>query len=317
MRPASFLRLSFASLSFLQAKMREAEAAKQAMPVANDKKPGAGPRVEEVADQVESVALNGNNEHDESDEIHGDDDSSLFADPPPREECPVCLATLPLEEPMTIYMSCCDNTVCKSCIYQHERVNQAANTTPTCPFCRAKKPDNEEGTRRIEAAAKKGTATAFYFLANDYRLGLGGVPVDERRALELYRRAADLGHAQSCGIVGNACVHGDLGACIDKEEGFNARPNTKVYMYGAMGHTCGKVCEWHLLSIRLESHAIESGTSLVGGQSRTRVSRRETNWLTTNASGNHTGLDWLKPNAARRASGKGMGGYKNSLNGPT
>ena len=37
--------------------------------------------------------------------------------------------------------------------------------------------------------------------------------------MELYRRAADLGHAQSCGIVGNAHAHGDLGACIDKEEG--------------------------------------------------------------------------------------------------
>ena len=69
--------------------------------------------------------------------------------------------------------------------------------------------------------------------------------------------------------------------------------------------------------MRLESHSLESRMSLVGGQSRTRVSQRETNWLTTEASDNHMGLDWLQLNAARRASGKRIGGYKNSLNGPT
>ena len=52
------------------------------------------------------------------------------------------------------------------------------------------------------------------------------------------------------------------------------------------------------LSMRLESQVLESGMSLVGGQSRTRASRRETNRLTTNASDNHTGLDWLNLNAA-------------------
>ena len=45
---------------------------------------------------------------------------------------------------------------------------------------------------------------------------------------------------------------------------------------------------------------------LVGGQSRTRVSRRETNcWLTTNASDNHhTGLDWLKLKAVPAGMGE-------------
>ena len=189
------------------------------MPVAEDQKPEERV-VEDVTNQLGSVALARAEDLTVSRLPDDPDDSSLFGDPPPRDECPVCLVTLPLEDPMTIYMSCCDNTVCKSCIFHHERVNLAAKTTPTCPFCRAKKPNKKEGTRRREAAAKKGTATAVYLIATEYRLGKNGKPVNERRAFELYRRAADLGHAQSCGIVGNAYVRGLLGASIDEEEGF-------------------------------------------------------------------------------------------------
>src|SRR5210317_1395764 len=43
-------------------------------------------------------------------ELH---DEALFKEPPPREECPICLLPLPLDARQTTFQSCCGKIICE------------------------------------------------------------------------------------------------------------------------------------------------------------------------------------------------------------
>ena len=45
-------------------------------------------------------------------------DEKLFKEPPPREECPLCLLPLPIDIGQSAFHSCCGKTVCNGCIYE-------------------------------------------------------------------------------------------------------------------------------------------------------------------------------------------------------
>ena len=55
-------------------------------------------------------------------------------------------------------------------------------------------------------------------LGQYYSNGEHGAPVDERKALELYHRAASLGHCRSCSKLAKAYLFGELGLAVDMEE---------------------------------------------------------------------------------------------------
>ena len=42
-------------------------------------------------------------------------DLKLFADPPAREDCPICMLSLPSGEEFT-FMSCCGKIICDGCV---------------------------------------------------------------------------------------------------------------------------------------------------------------------------------------------------------
>jgi len=73
-------------------------------------------------------------------------DKLLFAQPPHREDCPICMIPLPLQQTQqTKYFSCCGKVICVGCIVHSDEVG----LKDICPFCRA--PDVKEGEeKRIE-----------------------------------------------------------------------------------------------------------------------------------------------------------------------
>jgi len=44
-------------------------------------------------------------------------DEQLFTEPPPSEECPICMQPLPLDRNQVVFESCCGKTICNGCIY--------------------------------------------------------------------------------------------------------------------------------------------------------------------------------------------------------
>src|SRR5262249_6531374 len=74
-----------------------------------------------------------------------------------------------------------------------------------------------ESILRLEREAQAGSPQAMFLLANAYRYG-ALVPVDNRKALELYERAADLEHAESLQALAMAYENGELDLDRDEEK---------------------------------------------------------------------------------------------------
>ena len=66
-------------------------------------------------------------------ELH---DEALFKQPPPREECPICMLTLPILLEEQRFQACCGKVICMGCF--DGTMKAAGGEDPLlCPFCRA------------------------------------------------------------------------------------------------------------------------------------------------------------------------------------
>lgn len=157
-------------------------------------------------------------------------DRLMFDDPPPREECPLCFATLPLEDHLATYTPCCGKTICCACMYGQHKVVALKNVrksdeepyeVQSCPFCRAECPTWEEFIRRLERRVKKDDPVAMRILAENYMVGGRDLSADEGKAMELYHRAADLGETVACFFLFEAYLRGDHGLSRDYKTGFS------------------------------------------------------------------------------------------------
>ena len=114
-------------------------------------------------------------------ELH---DEKLFADPPPPEECPICLLPLP-----NLHETCCGKQICHGCIYAMSEEGKGI-----CAFCRAPQANSDEETmKQIKKLTERGNAEAFYLLAGCYYNGTMGMPQDDQKANELYLKSGGLG----------------------------------------------------------------------------------------------------------------------------
>ena len=137
-------------------------------------------------------------------------DEKLFADPPPPEECPICMLPLSHETNTSHFMTCCGKGVCIGCIH-------AMISENLCPFCRT--PDatsNEEHIERVKKLTEKGNAEAFDMLAGYYAQGLG-ISQDNSKANDLWLKAGELGYAAAYFNLGCSNDKG-LGVEMDKKK---------------------------------------------------------------------------------------------------
>ena len=147
-------------------------------------------------------------------------DEKLFKEPPPREECPICMLPLPLAADQADFHPCCGKTVCNGCVSAIVEREGAY----LCAFCRTPhvnpnqmKMSNEETIRRTNNLINKGNANAYYMLAGCYVDGEMGLPQDRQKANELYLKAGELGCAPAYFNLGNTYSCG-RGVEVDEEK---------------------------------------------------------------------------------------------------
>ena len=149
-------------------------------------------------------------------ELH---DEKLFKQPPPAEDCPICEYRIPTLITGSRYQACCGKTICSGCVYAPVYDNQGNEVIEkVCPFCRVPTPyTDEENIQRSKKRVEANDPIAIYNLAMYYRDGINGYPQDYTKALEVYHRAAELGHAGAYAGIGYAYDNG-RGVEVDKNK---------------------------------------------------------------------------------------------------
>ena len=72
-------------------------------------------------------------------------DEELFKQPPPKEDCPICLLPLPLLGSGSVYKSCCGKIICSGCRHAPVKDNLGNEIIEEkCPFCRTPAPYSDE-----------------------------------------------------------------------------------------------------------------------------------------------------------------------------
>ena len=135
-------------------------------------------------------------------ELH---DETLFKQPPPAEDCPICMLLLPSLHTGYKYKTCCGKDVCSGCVH----AVQMRDGVGLCPFCRTPTPDPEELVEQLNKRMEIGDAAAIYNLGCWYSDGSYGFQQDHAKALELWHRAAELGNASSNYSIGGAYYIGN------------------------------------------------------------------------------------------------------------
>jgi len=141
-------------------------------------------------------------------ELH---DEQLFKDPPPPEECPICLLTMPHTR-LTMFETCCGKRICDGCEY----AMAMSEGKDLCAFCRTPEAKTDKETiKRVQKLMDKGDGEAFNCFAGYYTLGQHGLSQDYRKANELLLKAGELGYSDAYNNLGNNYLSG-RGVEIDK-----------------------------------------------------------------------------------------------------
>ena len=142
-------------------------------------------------------------------------DEELFADPPPKEDCPICMLPIPyalgMHQVETTYQPCCGKTLCNGCLNESYEEMDKGNLKDWCAFCRQPNPNSlEELMERVKKRIAMGDAEAFHWLGGQYYDGNGYFSQDYNRAFTLWNKAADLGSVRTHNALALAYDSGDV-----------------------------------------------------------------------------------------------------------
>jgi len=138
---------------------------------------------------------------------------------PPRDDCPLCMLPMPIDNRKIEYMICCGKQLCRACSLDHatnsiQRGIDVDNWAK-CVFCRG---DRVKGIDELkEAATKRGDKEAIFMLATSYETGQYGCPINYQKAVELYHKATKLGSANAAHTLGSSYMNGDI-VRMDKDK---------------------------------------------------------------------------------------------------
>jgi len=136
-------------------------------------------------------------------------DEKLFKQPPPLEDCPICVMRLPSLESGRVYMSCCGKIICSGCVHAF-RLRITKKEHDVCPFCRTPMATSHvETMKRLGKRIDLNDSNAINNMGCHYAGGHLGLPRNFAKALELWHRAAELENAESYYAIGNAFKFGD------------------------------------------------------------------------------------------------------------
>jgi len=139
-------------------------------------------------------------------------DEKLFADPPPKEDCPICMLPIPyasgLCDVRKTYMPCCGKMFCLGCMIAANGEMRKGNMKRLCAFCRLPLyTSDEECLKRVKERTKLNDPDAFHELGATYHNGIRGLPKDMSKAIELWKQAAELGSVRAHNALANAYQH--------------------------------------------------------------------------------------------------------------
>lgn len=122
-------------------------------------------------------------------------DDLLFAQPERCHlgDCPICFLPLALPSNQHVITSCCSKIMCIGCSYSDKKRLVTEALEQTCPFCRELLPRvRGESDVRLMRRAETNDPNAIAKVAHIYH-SRG----DHAKALEYWKKAAALGHAES------------------------------------------------------------------------------------------------------------------------
>ena len=145
---------------------------------------------------------------------NNDGDDKLFANPPPKEDCPICMVPMPFTTGLcgvhTTYMPCCGKLLCYGCIMAAVEEMKKGNMKQLCAFCRIPHPrSHKDMVKRIKKRIQVDDALAFLDLGLQYRDGGMGLPQDMNKAMELWSKAAELGSSGAHVCLATAYYKGE------------------------------------------------------------------------------------------------------------
>ena len=140
-------------------------------------------------------------------------DDPLFQDPPPREDCPICMLPMPVNSGIcdvyTTYQTCCGKIICYACVHATKEQIDKGKIENVCPFCREPNPvSDEEHVQKLKARMKLNDAEAFLRLGNAYNYNMFGLPLDRKKAFELYKKGVELGSIEAHDQISKAYKNG-------------------------------------------------------------------------------------------------------------
>jgi len=134
-----------------------------------------------------------------------------------REECPICLLTLPIDLNQTAFESCCGKNICNGCRF----AMFMSEEKDLCAFCRTPpESSDEEQIKRLKKLMAKGNGDAFAMFAGYYVNGTRGLPQDYQKAIELFLKSGELG-----------CASGYYNLGVAYDEGRGVEVNMKKAKY--------------------------------------------------------------------------------------
>ena len=132
-------------------------------------------------------------------------EEALFKQPPPLDDCPICFLRMPSLGSGKVYMACCGKLICRGCIY----AVALENDDQLCPFCRTPAPTTDKEVVEIhKKRMEMKDPMAISSLGGFYANGSYGLPQNYAKALELYKRAAELDNAGAYYNIGNSYSDG-------------------------------------------------------------------------------------------------------------
>ena len=144
-------------------------------------------------------------------------EEALFKEPPPPEDCPICMLPLPSihKKGEVQYQSCCGKVICGFCI---DAMDEREGVNTLCAFCRTPRArSDKECIKRNNKLMEKGNGHAFYMFAGCYAQGSMGMPKDWPKSNELLLKAGELGCTDAYTMLGSSYYNGD-GVEIDKKK---------------------------------------------------------------------------------------------------
>ena len=159
---------------------------------------------------VESISrVDISNDDDNTGSCTNISDEKLFADPPPKEDCGICMLPMPYASGVSkvriTYMPCCGKVLCEGCVVESEIQMEKGNMKRLCAFCRVSiNFTDKEYIKKIKQRMELNDAAAYNELGINYRVGAMGLPKDSNKAIGLWTKAAELGSARAHYSLANA-----------------------------------------------------------------------------------------------------------------